>query len=251
MTPNTRPHILTIAGLDPTGGAGILSDVKTIENIGGYGLSVCTANTLQTDHTFHACNWVANDTLLNQLDMLVKHFNISAVKIGIIKDADVLSQVTDHLASTTPDVPMIWDPVVKASAGFQFHYDSSGFEALLPYFTLVTPNKEEINFIGAGQTEDETIKFITSKTSLLITGGHNDDMLGTDILHVKNSGALKIEAAPGKYFMKHGSGCVLSTAIATYLGKGLQMIDACKMAKKYVERFLASNPSMLGYHIPL
>ena len=90
-----RPNILTIAGFDPSNGAGLTADVKTFETLKCYGLSVCTANTIQDDSEFKACHWMPVEVILDQIEVLFKRFQINYVKIGIVENWETLSLLVE------------------------------------------------------------------------------------------------------------------------------------------------------------
>src|SRR5690606_20335086 len=113
--------ILTIAGHDPCGGAGITSDIKTFEAHGLYGLSVCTAITVQNDIEFKACHWISTENVLSQITILFDRYPIHIVKIGIVKSWQSLKHILDKLHQLNSEVKIILDPILKASAGFNFH----------------------------------------------------------------------------------------------------------------------------------
>ena len=117
-----RPYVCTIAGHDPSGGAGLNADLKVFEQHMVYGFSVCTATTVQTDNEFFEINWVDAKIIKNQLLRLVKKFTIKFFKIGIIQSADLLKEVVEIIRFYYPDAKIIWDPILSASAGEAFHH---------------------------------------------------------------------------------------------------------------------------------
>ena len=243
-------YILTIAGLDPSSGAGITSDIKTFEAHGLYGLSVCTAVTVQNDIDFKSCVWIDETVIINQIEALFDRFTIHVVKIGIIESWDVLSKVVDTLLRFNPDIKIILDPVLKASTGFYFHRDSD-FETLnkvLEKCYFIIPNYDEIQSLLPNNSISEAIEFIAAKTNIYLKGGHRLDKKGWDEIY--HSGIVQINFRPNvqKIYEKHGSGCVISAALASNFAKNMELEDACKLAKLYTEQFLNSNNSLLGTH---
>jgi len=244
-----RPNVLTIAGFDPSGGAGVLADCKTFEQHGVYGFGVCTAWTVQTDDRFFTIHWLSAEQVIEQLQPLMNKFVISVCKIGIIDSLETLLEVIVFLKESNPAIQIVWDPVLKASAGYNFHavetFDS--LDAVLAGVTLITPNYDEWqqlqSMTGEALIKDERAVFCP----VLLKGGHRPDALGTDTLY-ELAGSTIIEAGVNNVFPKHGSGCVLSAAITAGLAKGVPLQQACRDAKKYIESFLNSNQSLLGYH---
>ena len=244
-----RPYVLTIAGFDPSGGAGVLADCKTFEQHGVYGFGVCTALTVQTDDSFLNMHWLSAEQIIEQLQPLVSKFVVSACKIGIINSPETLLTVIRFLKDYNPAIRIVWDPVLKASAGFEFHEVNTfrNLEEILTEVTLLTPNYNELQQLqlitGEKLIKDDHAVFCP----VLLKGGHRPDALGTDTLY-EPGGFTVIEAGVDKVFPKHGSGCVLSAAIAARLATGQPLKKCCKLAKQYVETFLNSNQSLLGYH---
>ena len=244
-----RPYVLTIAGFDPSGGAGVLADCKTFEQHAVYGFGVCTAWTVQTDDTFLNIHWLTAEQIIEQLQPLISKFVVAACKIGIINSPETLLTVIRFLKEHNPAIQIVWDPVLKASAGYDFHVVDTfhNLDAILAAVTLVTPNYNELQQLqtitGEVLIKNERAVFC----SVLLKGGHRPDALGTDTLY-EPAGHTKMEAGVEKVFPKHGSGCVLAAAITARLAKGETLQEACRGAKQYVESFLNSNQSLLGYH---
>src|ERR1700756_3795867 len=116
-----RAYVLSIAGFDPSGGAGILADVKTFESNKVYGLGVISANTFQNDEEFNRVDWIPAEKIIEQISILQKRFEFEYVKIGLIENLEVLNKIIEHLKLPTANYRLIWDPILKASAGFEFH----------------------------------------------------------------------------------------------------------------------------------
>ena len=245
-----RPYVLTIAGFDPSNGAGLTADVKTFEMNGTYGLSVCTAITMQTDQEFIAVNWLSANEIMNQLTPLINRFEITVCKVGLINNWEVLQQVIDSLKDKIPEVKIVLDPILKASAGFEFH--QSGFSEstiqLLTNIDLITPNYKEAMQLAQGQNIEDTCLNMSQYCAVLLKGGHNPNELGVDYLYEKQGAIIKILPSRTDVKEKHGSGCVLSAAISAQLALGNDLVEACRLGKVYTERFLGSNSTLLGYH---
>ncbi|WP_249028262.1 hydroxymethylpyrimidine/phosphomethylpyrimidine kinase [Nonlabens xylanidelens] len=248
---NDKNYILTIAGLDPSSGAGITSDLKTFEAHNFYGLSVCTAVTVQNDVSFKKCIWIERDDILSQLETLLERFTITAVKIGVVKSWDVLLEVLTVLRAYNSSILIVLDPILKASAGFTFH-DSQNLhvlEKVLEKCDFITPNYEEIQELFPDKSIEDTINFITQRTNIYLKGGHRMDKKGWDEVYYDIEEKLVLPPiSTGVVFEKHGSGCVLSSALASYLSQGVSIEEACKNTKRYIEQFLTSNETLLGTH---
>ena len=245
-----KTYILSIAGFDPSSGAGITSDIKTFEAHGLYGLSVCTAVTVQNDISFKNCVWIDEAVIIAQIETLFERFPISVVKIGIIQSWKTLLLVVNKLHELNSTVKIIFDPILKASTGFSFHDTSNlkTLESVLEKCYFITPNYNEIQALFTDKDIEETIEFISEKTNIYLKGGHRNDTKGLDEIY--HSGIVQINIQPGNIqtFEKHGSGCVLSSALASNVAKEIVLDDACRNAKWYTEQFLNSTESLLGTH---
>lgn len=247
-----RPNILTIAGFDPTSGAGLTADIKTMEALKCYGLSICTANTIQTDKQFIACHWTASEIVIAQLKTVLDRFEIAVVKIGVIQSWDLLVQVLAIVKEANPTIKVVWDPVLGASTDFEFHTHEAAsakkiVQALQAVY-MVTPNYLELQALFPTQSIIETRELITKHTNLLVKGGHRADALGKDELYTQEGNQYTLNPKMKGCTDKHGSGCVLSSAIASYVGLGFPLLKACYRAKRYTEKVLVSNKSLLGFH---
>lgn len=241
-----RPYVISIAGFDPSGGAGLLSDSKTFEQSKVMGLGVCTALTLQTAAKCFSLEWRPIDEVTEAIQMLMGNYLVSAVKIGIVKDAEFLSKIVKTVQKNNPESKIVWDPVLKSTSEFSF-FDLETLPQLkntINKLSLITPNYNEYNVLKQYHLLPDTYE-----CSLLIKGGHREDHLGTDILVEKETETVLQSSGHNEdYFPKHGSGCVLSSAITAELAKGKSMEKACRTGKLYIEKFLKSNPSLLGTH---
>lgn len=244
-----RPNILTIAGFDSSSGAGLTSDIKTFERLKCYGLAVQTANTIQTDEQFIDCFWIDKKTILLQLETILKRFSISVVKIGIVQNWELLFEIITFIKKYVPDAKIILDPILKSSTDFSFHQtETEILDKVLEEIYLLTPNYDEIKTLFSDKSIDETITYITSKTNLFLKGGHRTDKKGQDQLFTKQGKHFVINPKADNCSPKHGSGCVLSSAIASYLALGYPLLKSCYRGKRYVEKFLSSNKTLLGVH---
>ncbi|REC75183.1 hydroxymethylpyrimidine/phosphomethylpyrimidine kinase [Chryseobacterium elymi] len=243
-----RPFTMSIAGFDPSGGAGLLSDIKTFEQLGVMGLGVCTAMTVQTASTCLNIEWCPLDEIMSSVTVLMKDNPVQAVKIGIVKDAVFLEKIIETVQYHSDGVKIIWDPVLKSTSEFSF-FDLETLSLLtdvLKKIDLITPNYNEYSVLQ----EHNLLNQNRNSCAVLVKGGHRNDKVGTDILIWDGK---EISLKPNtdefyKFYPKHGSGCVLSSAIAGWLAKGESLEGACRKGKLYIEKFLKSNPSLLGFH---
>lgn len=246
----SRPFVLSIAGFDPSGGAGILADCKTFEANKVYGLALPTANTLQTEMSFSWIQWQKKEMLLESLRLFLNQFTIQAVKIGIIQNLSTLREVVLIIKKHNPKIQIIWDPVLKSSTHFDFieQFQTSDLISFLKNIDLITPNYDEINLLMPDTINPlEKATLLSQYTRVLLKGGHNINALGHDYLIIQKKTTILVPKKCSE-FAKHGSGCVLSSAITAFLAKGYSYTESCTKAKRFIENFLESNPSLLGYY---
>lgn len=244
-----RPSVLSIAGYDPSGGAGVLADVKTFEQIGVYGFAVTTCITYQNDHTFEGVHWLSVKKIKKQIYPILQRYKIKYVKIGLIENLIVLNEIIELLVAYHPGIVIIWDPILRASAGFDFHKKLSQkrLQYIFEKITLITPNWKEIQALSGEKDEVKGAENIAACCSVYLKGGHNIETPATDMLWIGKR--LDILHPTGiSEWNKHGTGCVLSAAVTAYLALGNGMHSSCLMAKDYTYQFIMSNPSNLGYH---
>ena len=165
------------------------------------------------------------------------------MKIGLVENFTVLKEIIAMVKSQYPEAQIVWDPVLKASAGFTFHNKTKEFLSILKVITLITPNAEEFEGLGLISDNEKELPCM-----VLLKGGHRVEKKGIDTLFVNG----KATDIPGAIIEtkadKHGTGCVFSSAVAAYLVKGFDMLASCAQAKAYVEKLLVSNNERLGYH---
>jgi hydroxymethylpyrimidine/phosphomethylpyrimidine kinase len=231
-----RPIALSIAGFDPSGGAGLLADCKTFEEHHVLGLGVCTAITYQTENKFLGLTWQGTAQLEKQLVPILDQYQPKFIKIGLIN----FEQLNYVLSVIPKRAKIVWDPILNASAGFDFNncFDPQTIKSLLPSIYLVTPNLPEFEILHLNQING---------VNVLLKGGHSEKK--DDLLILANTDKNVILGQElEKGVQKHGTGCILSAAIVANLAKDLSLLSACSLAKRYVEDCLISNTSLLAYH---
>jgi len=239
-----RKNVISIAGLDPSGGAGLLADAKTFEMHQVNGFGVCSALTYQNEKELDAVEWVAVDKIIRQLSVLLRVHEVDFVKIGIIENSETLSDVIDFLLSKNKNIKIIWDPILKASTGFAFSDFANSFFSLVGKIHLITPNKMEFEHLF----ESKSVALETSfKMNIYLKGGHNTENVGVDVL-IRDGQEQSFKPNDGDFFAKHGSGCIFSAALCANLALGHPLGKSCENAKRYIENALASNQSLLSFH---
>lgn len=250
MPNGNRPFVLSIAGFDPSAGAGVLADVKTFEACGAYGMGVVSALTYQNDISFEKVEWMKLSQIIEQIEVLQKRFQYDFIKIGLIENLEVLLGLISYFKSHLSNPKIIWDPILKASAGFEFHKEINKnlLEKICKQIYLITPNVPEAKQLGEHNDAEKNSLYLSQFCNVYLKGGHNSEKKGEDILFTKDGKQILFQSETDEVFQKHGSGCVLSSAITANLAKGLSLEMACAEAKKYITEFLLSNDSLLGYH---
>lgn len=243
------PNVLTIAGSDPSGGAGIQADLKTFAALRCYGLSVITALTAQNTQGVFAVAPVAPEVVAAQLDALSADGAIAAVKIGMTASAAIIDVVAQWLQRARPPA-FVLDPVLAASGGASLAEGSvveSLMTRLAPLVTLVTPNLAEAAALAKSplpQSEADIERVARalhawSFAAILVKGGHRESPTSDDLLF--DGKGFRIFSAPRIATKNtHGTGCTLASAIAAYLAQGHDLAGAVAAAKTFVSEALAA-----------
>lgn len=230
------PKLLTIAGSDPSGGAGIQADLKTFSALGCYGMSVITALTAQNTQGVQGIQAVPVEFLALQLTSIFDDVMPDAVKIGMVGNAQNTKLLVEIIKKYKPK-NIVLDPVMVSTSGDDL-IDKNAVEILktelIPLVDLITPNKEEAFMLGCETSKD--LAKLGSKASLL-TGGDTKEPTCVDVL-ASSMGAKAFEGRRIRTRNTHGTGCTLSSAIAANLAKGLSMQKAVVEAKNYITKAL-------------
>ncbi|WP_140485684.1 hydroxymethylpyrimidine/phosphomethylpyrimidine kinase [Flavobacterium sp. GSA192] len=245
-----RPFVLSIAGFDPSAGAGVLADIKTFEQHQVYGFAINTGNTIQTESDFLEMQWTALDFVLRSIEVLFQKYPVKAVKIGIVPSLDYLKEIVFTIKRLSPKTKIVWDTVLKSTTDFSFLniQNQAVLIETLNQIDLITPNYNEILQLDPNESEAGLIaKKLSEHTAVFLKGGHRLEEIGTDNLYTKNE-VVKLLPTETKLSEKHGSGCVLSAAIIANLALEQDLKKACSNAKNYIESYLKSNPTLIGYH---
>ena len=245
-----RPYVLSIAGFDPSAGAGILADIKTFESNKVYGLGVISANTFQNDNEFKQVDWIALEKIIEQISIIQKRFEFEYIKIGLIQNFEVLDKLIQYFKIQNSKFKIVWDPILKASAGFEFHNEvnKSLLEKICKELFMITPNIPEVLSFGIHADAMENAKELSRFCHVYLKGGHAEKKTGYDTLFLKEGKQFSFRPKLKNIFPKHGSGCVLSSALTANLAKGEDLHRACLKAKQYTEKILNSNKTLTAYH---
>jgi len=267
-----RPaRILTIAGSDSGGGAGIQADIKTITMLGGHAMTAITAITAQNSRGVDAVQVLEADMVIAQIDAVARDFGLDAIKIGMLGSPAIAEALADWLSSSSfprkresrlgrggeekrdsrvrgnDEVPVIFDPVMIASSGAVLADAATiaAFRRLMACATLVTPNLPELAALGGEAA------VLDRAPALLIKGGHAGGETITDRL-VTREGEVARWSDPRIHSPhSHGTGCTLSSAIATLLGQGVPMEAAIERARLFVRLALRDAPGLVEANGPM
>jgi len=260
MVPKYTPTVLTIAGSDPYGGAGIQADVKTMHTLDAYAFSVPTALTVQNSAGVKAVFPVSAEALRAQLETLCEDVKIDAVKIGMLANAELVSVVAQVIEKYRLK-NIVLDTVLVSSSG-KVLLEKEAIEVMIrelfPCVDIITPNIPEVNTLLKGDSysglEAEVEKVSTSLFSLgvsavLLKGGHGPDPQETTDYLVCDTG--KITSFSSERIATthtHGTGCVLSSAIASELAKGASLEESVRKAKVFLTQKLRESSSMYFHY---
>lgn len=255
--PDRIPNVLTIAGVDPSGGAGVLADVKTISALGAYACAVVAALTAQNTRAVTGVLGIPPAFVREQIDTLFGDVRIDAVKIGMVGQAPVIRAVADGLAHWKPQ-HVVLDPVMVAKSGDALLEPAAVgalLEALVPLATVLTPNLPEAGVL-LGQRGPETIPEMRRAAEKLrermthagsrwvvLKGGH---LPGGDAVDVVTDGDRMLELGTRRVDTRntHGTGCTLSAAIAALLPVSPDAPAAIRRARDYLVAALAAADAL-------
>jgi hydroxymethylpyrimidine/phosphomethylpyrimidine kinase len=261
MTPAAghRP-VLVIAGSDPSGGAGVEADIKTITALGAYAMTAITALTVQDTQGISEIHGIPAAFVGQQLYKLLADIGADAIKIGMLGSAEMVKVVAVGLQEAAAGVPIVLDPVLAATSGTKL-LEPEGLDSLkttlLPMASLITPNLDEAAALTGREVRTlEDMKGAARALvemgagAVLVTGGHLEGDTIFDLLLV--AGKIKIyEDRRIDSRHTHGTGCTLSSAIAAGLADGKSLEEAVAEARAFVRRAIAAAPELGSGRGPL
>jgi hydroxymethylpyrimidine/phosphomethylpyrimidine kinase len=252
------PRILAIAGSDSSGGAGIQADIKTITMLRGYAMTAITAVTAQNTLGVTAVDALSPEMVGTQIDACLSDIGADAIKIGMLGSPAIAHTVADSLEGLA--LPIVFYPVMVATSGAVLADDDTiaAFARLLRLATLATPNLPELEALtGADCANAEAIVAATMAVAkrygcaVLAKGGHGDGDRVVDRLITADGAFASFDDPRIDTRHTHGTGCTLSSAIATFLGKGWPLRDAVTEARLFVRRALLAAPGFGAGHGPM
>jgi hydroxymethylpyrimidine/phosphomethylpyrimidine kinase len=241
----TPPRILSIAGSDSSGGAGIQADIKTIVMLGGYAMTAITAITAQNTCGVTDVVALSPEMVAAQIDACVGDIGVDAVKIGMLGSPEIAHVVADRLGGL--DVPVVFDPVMISTSGSVLADAATveAFERLMAVATLTTPNVPELAALGGnGAMAARGVAYIAK-------GGDAEGPIVEDRLLRPGELPLSWTAPRIETRHTHGTGCTFSSAIATFMGQGAGLEAAIVGARDYVRAALLNAPGFGEGHGPL
>jgi len=242
------PDVLICAGLDPSGGAGLIADVRIASGLGVRPVGVVTALTVQDTRGVRSVHPLDAEVVGAQLEALLSDVEVKAVKLGMLGAVEIARGLAGGLQLTA--APVVWDPIGAPSLG-GVAFDREGFDemlrALAPHLTLITPNAGELAALAKqpiGSLDDlvAAARHLAAGVgaAVLGKGGHAGGPESIDVL-VEGERVEVLRSprvADGEHV--HGTGCALSTAIASHLALGASLVEACRAAKALVGARIAS-----------
>ena len=240
---------LTIAGSDPSGGAGIQADLKTFSALGVYGMSAITALTVQNTQGVTGVHLLPPTFVQDQIKSVFADIKVHAVKVGMIATADIASAVAETLKEVASSTNIVVDPVMVAKGGSPLlapEAVSSLTKEILPLATVITPNLEEsaaLLNLPVAQNRSEMVEQAKQLLDLgvqqvLLKGGHLSIPESPD-LWLGPTGQQWFESKRIDTVNTHGTGCTLSSAVAAHLALGHSISDAISLSKSYVTKAIA------------
>lgn len=253
------PVVWTIAGFDPSSGAGITADLKTIASHDCYGVACITALTVQSTLGVHRVETVSPELVRETLQLLLEDMPPSAIKIGMLSSAETAAVVAAFLSELPqPHCPVVLDPIIRSSSGAEL-LDEAGIrilcQKLLPLTTVLTPNQTEAAILTGKPIADveaiaQSLRQLGA-SAVVVTGGdatgggnasYSEDVLAYSIAGMEFTETLSAPRILSN--ATHGTGCAFSTAIACSLARGMNIPMAVTAAKSFVRRAIEEAPGI-------
>lgn len=246
------PAVLSVAGSDSSGGAGIQADLKTLSALGVYGATAITAITAQNTVGVHSQLAIAPEMVYEQIIAVIEDIGPSVIKIGMLSNAEVVLAVDRALAKY--NIPIILDPVMVSTSGHRLlsvEAQEVVKQRLMPRASLITPNIPEMEALAVMSISSTDDKIEAARRlmalgarAILLKGGHEEGDTKIDILYQSGSNGVEVAyfSTPGITTRNtHGTGCTLSAAIAAYMSRGLGLKEAIGAAKIYVSEAIKAG----------
>ena len=255
----TYPIVLSIAGSDSSGGAGIQADLKTFSALGVYGTTAITAITAQNTLGVHAQHPIPAEMVYNQIVAVLDDLHPSFVKIGMLSNPEIVMAVADALSKYP--LSIVLDPVMVSSSGHRLlsvEAQEVIKQKLLPMATLITPNLPEMEALtgfplSTYKEKEKAARGLMNSgaKAILLKGGHEEGEVKTDILFSNSATGIQSTLFTSETVATrniHGTGCTLSSAITAFLARGLALEEAIVEAKKYISNAIQSGADIAIGH---
>ena len=255
----TYPIVLSIAGSDSSGGAGIQADLKTFSALGVYGTTAITAITAQNTLGVHAQHPIPAEMVYNQIVAVLDDLHPSFVKIGMLSNPEIVMAVADALSKYP--LSIVLDPVMVSSSGHRLlsvEAQEVIKQKLLPMATLITPNLPEMEALtglplSTYKEKEKAARCLMNSgaKAILLKGGHEEGDVKTDILFSNSATGIQSAMFTSETVATrniHGTGCTLSSAITAFLARGLALEEAIVEAKKYISNAIQSGANIAIGH---
>lgn len=251
LNKNTYRRVMTIAGSDPSGGAGVQADIKTISACGCFATSAIVAVVDENTVGVSGVHPIPVDFVVGQIHSILDDIGTDAVKIGMLHSSPLISAVHDVLAEYPEIKNIVLDPVMVATSGdplLQSDAVSTLRDELIPACRVITPNIPEAEILlghkiqHQDQLPDAAIELAKFGTSVFLKAGHLTDNELVDIFYNADTREIiRLSSERIATINTHGTGCTLSSAIASYLALGNSLNDAARLAKKYINDAIISG----------
>jgi hydroxymethylpyrimidine/phosphomethylpyrimidine kinase len=250
--PRPIPAVLSIAGSDSGGGAGIQADLKAFARCGVHGMTAITALTAQNTVGVTGVHPVPGDFIVEQVRAVADDIGVDAVKIGMLGTAEIVAAVEEALDLLAPGTPIVVDPVMVAESGAILLDDDARAaltDRLLPRATVITPNLPEARVL-AGDGAPEDVEELARRLHelgpdvVVVTGGHREE--ATDVLF-DGDGVHLIEGERHPDGASHGSGCTHSSALAAHLALGRSPLEAARAARRIAADAVRNGLREIGH----
>lgn len=255
----TYPIVLSIAGSDSSGGAGIQADLKTFSALGVYGTTAITAITAQNTLGVHAQHPIPAEMVYNQIVAVLDDLHPSFVKIGMLSNPEIVLAVAEALSKYP--LSIVLDPVMVSSSGHRLlsvEAQEVIKQNLFPMATLITPNLPEMEALtgfplSTYKEKEKAARCLMNSgaKAILLKGGHEEGDVKTDILFSNSATGIQSAMFTSETVATrniHGTGCTLSSAITAFLARGLALEEAIVEAKKYISNAIQSGANIAIGH---
>ncbi|AQX09846.1 bifunctional hydroxymethylpyrimidine kinase/phosphomethylpyrimidine kinase [Elizabethkingia ursingii] len=250
MKKYTSPSVLTIAGFDGSGGAGIQADIKTFSALGCFATSVLTALPVQNTQGVRKIYSIPEQAVADQIEAILDDIFPAAIKVGMVHTPQLVDTIVNTL-SKYAKIPIVFDPVMVATSGHHLIEEetiATLVQKLFPIADVITPNMDEASILANMQVRTLDDMYIAGEKilnmgckSILLKGGHQETDMITSLYFDKTGKIYTFETEKFKTNNTHGSGCTLSSAIAAYIAQGKDLHDAVSMGQKYVFEAIKSG----------